>query len=105
MNFIEAKTKLAKIANGRYHSVRYEISEHADKSIVQECGLYINGIGWTASTSWAGAFELLEAPEVSIEPIEELAKEVLAIADDRQIHFESDESPKSVTNQDTSNQW
>ena len=76
MNFLQAKRKLKKLANGKYHSVIYEVCEHKDGEQVQTCTLYITGMGFYAGQNWKDAFGLLNKEitpsiPVVVDPIEE----------------------------------
>ncbi len=70
MNFVEAKQKLKKVAKGRYHSLRYEVTEDASGDLTQVCVVYIDGSEILEAPSWAEAFGLLA--EYKIDPVEEL---------------------------------
>jgi len=60
MNFITAKNKLKKLANGKYHSITYELNEYSNGKLETKCYLYIDpGISLKAPT-WTEAFAKLE---------------------------------------------
>jgi hypothetical protein len=64
MNFKEAKDKLAELANGEYHSLRYSVTEYSritgDHKPYQECEVYINNKGWHKGDTWEEAFKSLD---------------------------------------------
>ena len=70
MNFKEAKDKLKEIADGRYHSVFYEITERTNGTLQQQVGLYIDEVDWYSAETWEEAFELLSGRQKEIKPIE-----------------------------------
>ena len=45
MTFNDAKTALKALAGGRYHSVKFELTEYVSGEIRTECGVYIDGLG------------------------------------------------------------
>lgn len=63
MTFKQAKEKLAKIADGRYSSIRYEETFHDDGTVSIECYVYIKDVGWTEGETWESVFEKLEDPD------------------------------------------
>jgi len=57
----QAKAKLKKLANGRYHSVHQELTEREDGSQVTDCQLYIDGDKeLTIGDTFEECFEKLE---------------------------------------------
>ena len=60
MTFKKAKKKLRKIADGRYHTIKYELVEHCDGREVAECSLYIDGGVYHKAKTWDLAFSSLE---------------------------------------------
>jgi len=83
MQFTDAKNKLKELANGKYHSITYELTEYSNGKLETKCHLYIDPhISFLAST-WREAFTKLEEylhPKPSIidlteAPIEEEGKE------------------------------
>lgn len=60
MTFKQAKKKLKKIADGQYHSIKYELTEFQDGSQESECNLYIHGGQHNYAATWDLAFSLLE---------------------------------------------
>lgn len=60
MTFKQAVSKMEKIANGEYHSVRYELTTLVVGGKVQECYLYLNPSILVRAGTWAEAFAMLE---------------------------------------------
>jgi len=60
MNFETAKKKLADIAKGEYHQIRYSVCSKENRVVRQECSLYINDIGFHEAQSWERAFKKLD---------------------------------------------
>jgi len=60
MKFIEAKEKLKIIAKGKYHSLRYELTEHTDGEQVVRTALYIDGLDHFSGPTWEDAFRRIE---------------------------------------------
>ena len=60
MLFEAAEKKLKRIAKGRYCSLRYERTYDDNKTLRQECGLYIDGMAWYTLRTWKQAFEKLQ---------------------------------------------
>lgn len=51
MKIQEAKAELKELAGGRYHAIRYEITEYHTGDIRIDTGVYIQGYDWhTGST-------------------------------------------------------
>lgn len=48
MTFKEAKAALKEMAEGKYHSIKFEQTEYADGQIKSECSVYIADLGHTA---------------------------------------------------------
>lgn len=78
MKFKEAKAKLAKIADGKYHSLEYSITNfksvgrRTERTERAECGVYIDGVSWSFGPTWEAAFKKLDRqlrglPEVNEE--------------------------------------
>lgn len=64
MTFKQAKKKLKKIANGKYHSITYELTEHHTGDMAAKCTLYIDGYGvFHNGKTWELAFSSLETTE------------------------------------------
>jgi len=62
MNFKQAQQKLKKIAKDRYYSLSYEITDSQSKlPIKQICRLYIDGLSFYESDTWAKAFDKLKS--------------------------------------------
>lgn len=70
MNFKEAKKQLKELANGKYHSIRYEITETQHGELIQMCEVYIADCELHRGASWSKAFESLA--EELIDDVEEL---------------------------------
>ena len=60
MDFKEAHKRLNEIANGTYHTLKYQITTYHDGTMHQECGVYIDGSDWYNGPSWENAFSQLE---------------------------------------------
>jgi hypothetical protein len=75
MKFSEAKEKLKKIANGKYHSLKYEYGLHSNNKESVECMLYIHPNVMVGSDNWKNAFEklnkILKPKDVIVDPIEQ----------------------------------
>jgi hypothetical protein len=62
MTFKRARKELAKIANGRYHSLRYEETKHSEYGggeIRQDVSVYIDGMDYYKGNTWEEAFAAL----------------------------------------------
>jgi len=86
MNFLDAKSKLKKIAAGRYHYLLYEVGEYCDGSQKQRCSCYIDPSLLEGADTWEKALELIDLAlnspderskldDIEIESIEELDNE------------------------------
>lgn len=76
MNFRKAKSKLKKIAGGRYHSLRYSVTEYsATGDLSQECAAYIEKMDWYTGATWGLVFEQIEQAKVTVDSIEEIKEE------------------------------
>ena len=60
MTFKQAKKKLKAMAKGRYHSIKYDLSEHSGGDQEAVCTLYIADRGMPSAPTWDQAFALLE---------------------------------------------
>lgn len=61
MTFKEAKEKLKALANGRYHTIEFSLTEHHDGEIEPRCTLYVADIDSRPSgRTWEEAFIALE---------------------------------------------
>jgi hypothetical protein len=60
MTFQEAKEKLKGIANGRYHSLSYELTEYAGGGQQPECLVYIDQYKHHKGLTWEEAFLSLD---------------------------------------------
>ncbi len=82
MDFLQAKRKLKKLAKGKYHTVRYEVTEFSDRGgLSQTCTLYIDGHNFEYGANWEQAFKGMvqqvnpqEIKPVVIEAIKEVVK-------------------------------
>jgi hypothetical protein len=75
MNFQEAIKKLSKLANGKYNSLSYDITQFSRHSSYQQrCTVYVDGYSHYSGNTWEQAFEKLEEAlnphQLSIEDIE-----------------------------------
>jgi len=64
MTFEQAKKRLARIAKGEYHAIKYELTVPTAKRKLPEeaeCSVYIHGGEWYGSDTWEGAFKLMAA--------------------------------------------
>ena len=59
MTFESAKTKLKKIAKGKYHMIGYELNEYVTGMIKVECSLYIDKHKIHTGPTWDSAFASL----------------------------------------------
>lgn len=48
MTFEEAKAALKEMAQGRYHSISFELTEYQDGRAKPMCSVYIENLGWTS---------------------------------------------------------
>ncbi len=79
MNFIEARSKLKKLAKGKYHTIQYQMSEVREEDLAQECTVYIDGFSHHYGETWELALKSLKneinpplAKPVKVESIEEI---------------------------------
>ena len=56
MKFKEAKDELKSLANGRYHSLSYELTEFTRGRLEAECSLYIDSRISVRGSTWQEAF-------------------------------------------------
>lgn len=72
MNFKQAAEKLEKIADGRYHSLSYDLTTLSEKfgkgRKEQNCKIYIDRLSWHCGTTWDDAFERLDKTMNPVEP-------------------------------------
>jgi hypothetical protein len=77
MNFIKAKEKLAKLANGKYHTIQYDLTEFNGGVLTQTCSVYIDGYKFHKAPNWYEALLSLQRQvkptKVKIESIEEIS--------------------------------
>lgn len=69
MTFQEAKEKLDFLANGRFHSMSYELVTHSNGSLDAECGIYIEGTPFCSGETWDEAFISLMQQFPAYEPL------------------------------------
>ena len=60
MTFKQAKNELEKIADGKYHTLRYEITETQFGNLIQCCEVYIEGLTWYNGETWGIALDKLK---------------------------------------------
>lgn len=60
MKFLTAKKELDKIAEGRYHALRYQLTGYKTGKKGAECEVYIDGYSWFTSPTWKGALTLIK---------------------------------------------
>lgn len=65
MTFKQAKKKLAKIANGEYHSLSYEADYHSGVAPAIKCRVYIHNQGFYGGTTWNDAFARLAGEKIN----------------------------------------
>ena len=83
MQFTDAKNKLKELANGKYHSITYELNEYSNGKLETKCYLYIDPYICFKAPTWAEAFAKLEKYlhlqpsiiDLTEAPIEEEGKE------------------------------
>ena len=73
MKFSEAKEKLKKIANGRYHSISYELAESHFGDQRSECRIYIHdGVNLSVSAKGKTFEECFNKLENAVEEIPDM---------------------------------
>ncbi len=76
MNFLKAKKQLKSLAEGKYHTLTYSVSEYEHGGLTQTCNVYIDGISYIQGTTWEEALTKLKYQltdvKVKVEPIKEL---------------------------------
>ena len=78
MKFQEAKDRLKKLANGKYHTISFSMSEHTNGKIETEVWLYVDkGICSNYVRNFDIAFAEIEE-ELGVAPNEEIPQEVAA---------------------------
>lgn len=61
MTFQEAKEKANELANGKYHAVRYELTENSCGELKSECSVYIDGEGFFYGSTFENMFDVRSA--------------------------------------------
>ena len=64
MKFDEAKAKLAEIADGKYHSLSYELNEYSSGELKVVCQVYIADLDYCKASTWQEALDKLTEPAV-----------------------------------------
>lgn len=59
MTISEAKSVLMRLAEGKYHSMKYEISDHGRGNFIQHCQVYLPDHGWFEGAHWDAALQQL----------------------------------------------
>jgi hypothetical protein len=75
MTFKDAHAKLKAIAEGRYCSIRYELTTLNDGSLESCCSIYIDGMKWHSGKTWDEVFHSLNMkihPEQYVEQMPEV---------------------------------
>jgi len=57
MTFLEAKDELKRLAEGSYHSIRYELVEYASGAFENECYLYLDPRISVSARTWKTALD------------------------------------------------
>ena len=80
MTFNLARKKLADLADGRYHCIRFELTTFKGGRIEPRCDMYIDGPGWTKhdNATWESALAemlaIVHGPEsASDEELDEMS--------------------------------
>ena len=72
MTFTQARKKLAKIANGKAHSVRFDVLVYGGiKDERTRCNLWIEGMQYYDGPTWDEAFRNLDRA-MNGEPVEQM---------------------------------
>jgi hypothetical protein len=61
MNFLEAREELKKLADGRYRTLGYSVTEHESGTKEVECSVYVDGFDWYKASRWEEALQRLES--------------------------------------------
>ena len=76
MNFQQAKKGLKKLAKGKYHCIRYELTEYNNGDLKQECSVYVDGQEWVEGYTWNEALNKMKYKcrkmPLTLEDIEEI---------------------------------
>ena len=67
MKFLDAKAKLKEIAKGRYHSVKFELTEDSRGNLETSVYLYINPSISAIAPTFEQAFTLLDGGTITEE--------------------------------------
>ena len=70
MKFQDAKDKLEKLAKGKYHTIRYELTEYRSGKQCTRCTLYVDGGPNFVSQTFQECFDLLEGKLEELPDIE-----------------------------------
>ncbi len=57
MKFQKARKELKILAEGKYHSIKYELITSDTGKVRQECLVYIEGLPWLKGTTWHEALD------------------------------------------------
>jgi len=60
MDFMAAKAELKKLANGKYHTIRYWLTEFASGKLEAECELYIDPQISSLGPTWEEALNKIK---------------------------------------------
>ena len=60
MDFMTAKAELKKLANGKYHTVQYELVEFASGRLEAECELYVDSRILSSGPTWEEALNKMK---------------------------------------------
>ena len=59
MTFKDAKKELKKLADGKYHSMNYELTEYRNGDQRTQCLVYGDGYSWFSAPTWEEALAKL----------------------------------------------
>jgi len=77
MKLMQAKTIVKKLAEGKIHSVQFDLTETASGQISTSCSVYVGGKGWYTGDTWVEAInKLKEAITGESQKIEEFEQGV-----------------------------
>ena len=60
MIFSEAKAALEKRAEGKFHSIGYDLTETQQGKLIAKCSVYLDGYNWHNAPTWNGALSALD---------------------------------------------
>jgi hypothetical protein len=60
MNFSEAKDEMKKLAGGKYHSIKYELTEYASGVLEADCYLYLDPRICVSAPTWESAILMMK---------------------------------------------